>query len=319
MLEHETDSRRPVLLVDGARNADGRVAWWSMTDLVEELTRVRWAEAKIDAPGWLPVEMLEGSTYRRRDNIARVWALVCDIDDQARGFDALVGSVRGLGVAAIVHTTWSHTPEHPKARVVFPLLEAVPAADWLEVWKAGAEWARTWGAEVDKACKDPSRLYFLPAVDRADWWTRKEWFDFEVLEDLPCLCWRWLVANHAPKPPERIVPRLQRTNAGLRLDQLDRQQRRRRKFAQAVLDRRCELVRQASPGKGQIGRNGYSYTGARAAGQLIAAGVLEEQDATAALLDAAIAAGLDQGEAARAIRNGIHKGKGDGAWTFSND
>ena len=310
-------SARPVLLVDGARNAHGRVEWWTMPELVEALTTVRSVGEKLNAPGWLPVEMVEGSTHRLARNVAHVWALVCDIDTDLGDFGALVQSVRGVGYAAIIHTTWSHTPQHPKARVVFPFEWAASAAEWSEVWASGAAWARTWGATVDQSCKDPSRLYFLPAVDAADYERRSEWFRCEIIDEAPCLSWRWLVAHHLPPAPKVIPPAPALTGAGQSYDDLDREQRRRRAFAAAVVRRRADLVVQAAPGKGGRGRNVYCYTGGRAVGQLVAAGVLDEAEGYHALVGAAVSAGLRQSEADRAIRNGIHRGKQEGAWDFS--
>ena len=307
---------RPVLLVDGARNAHGRVVSWTAEELVSELTTVRPVGSKVDAPGWLPVEMVDGSAHRKRDNVASVWALVCDIDDNLGDFGALVTSVRGLGIVAIMHTTWSHTPEHPKARVVFPMEYPCPVGEWGEVWSSGAAWATTWGAEVDQACKDPSRLYFLPAVDGAEWVTRSEWFDAEVL-DGELLSWRWLVAHHLPPAPKVLPPPRPLTGAGKTYADLDREQRKRRAFALAVVRRRAELVGTAAPGKGNKGRNVYAYTGGRAVGQLVAAGVLDEGEGYDALVSAAVGAGLKQHEAARAVRNGIYRGKQEGAWDFS--
>lgn len=81
--------------------------------------------------------------------------------------------------------------------------------------------------------------------------------------------------------------------------------------------RRAELVGNATPGKGNRGRNVYCYTGGRAVGQLVAAGVLDEAEGYHALVSAAVAAGLKQHEAARAVRNGIYRGQQEGAWDFS--
>ena len=309
---------RPVLLVDGARNPSGRVVHWTIEDLIQQLTTLRSAEQKIDAPGWLPVLMRGDSVYRRREDVAELWALVCDIDDGARPFEDLVASVRGAGFFAVVHTTWSHSEWSPKARVVLPFDVSCPASQWPEVWAAGAAWAETWCARIDPACKDPSRLYFLPCVDRAEYDFRSEWFDAEIV-DGACVSWRWLVANHLPAPPVMLPPPPPLASAGQTLQRLDRTERRRRSFAAAVLSRRAELVAQASPGGGGPGRNVYAYTGGRAVGQLVRAGVLDESEGHHVLVSAAMSAGLSQQEADRAVRNGIHKGKEDGPWDFSHN
>ena len=50
---------------------------------------------------------------------------------------------------------------------------------------------------------------------------------------------------------------------------------------------------------------------------VVAAGVLDEGEGYDALVSAAVGAGLKQHEAARAVRNGIYRGKQEGAWDFS--
>lgn len=96
---------------------------------------------------------------------------------------------------------------------------------------------------------------------------------------------------------------------------LDREHRRRLSFARAVLARRVDLLSSATPGKGQTGRNVRAYTGARTAGELVAAGVLDEAEAYNALMQAAEAAGLPAREAHRALNNGFTHGKAD-PWKF---
>jgi len=64
------------------------------------------------------------------------------------------------------HTSWSHTPGHPKFRVIIPLEVPVPAAGWPRVF----HWAhRVTGGHIDPKCKDASRIWFRPSVRSADW------------------------------------------------------------------------------------------------------------------------------------------------------
>lgn len=306
---------RPVLWVDGARNPVGRaesVGWYELCARFRRPVKV--AGEKVDAPGWLPVRMLEGETHRKRANVAALWALVVDFD----GHDGLtvpemLKALRGMRWSWLLHTTWSHSPEQHKARVIFPFAQEVGAEKWAEVWAAGAAWAKDWGGEVDHACKDPSRLYFAPALPAGDS-KRAGWFRCEFV-NREFMNWRWLVAQHAP-PVERVVRRrVALASAGRDVSGLEGEMRRRRAFARAVLDKRVELLRTAQPGKGQVGRNVYAYAGARAAGSLVAAGVLDEAEAWNALASAAEAAGLPAREARRALNNGFTHGKAE-AWKF---
>jgi hypothetical protein len=60
------------------------------------------------------------------------------------------------------HTTASSTPETPKWRLVLPLKKAVPGKEWGRAWEAGRRLFKDrTGSDIDGACKDPSRMYFI--------------------------------------------------------------------------------------------------------------------------------------------------------------
>lgn len=106
-------------------------------------------------PAWSPATFLQGAR-RAADTVLAVGCLVLDVDagDPDAAFDPWPG------VLAVMHTTWSHCPEAPRYRLVLPLARPVPADKWGLAWA----WAAERTAEADRACKDPSRLYFRPAV-----------------------------------------------------------------------------------------------------------------------------------------------------------
>ncbi len=106
-------------------------------------------------PAWSPAIFLQGAR-RAADTVLAVGCLVLDVDagDPDAAFDPWPG------VLAVMHTTWSHRPEAPRYRLVLPLARPVPAHLWGLAWT----WAVERTAEADRACKDPSRLYFRPAV-----------------------------------------------------------------------------------------------------------------------------------------------------------
>ena len=119
---------------------------------------------KRQIPAWSPTLYPRGAA-RGTCNVVEVSCLVLDYDD---------GTSINAGIAAwepwthVLHTSWSHTPEHPRFRVVLPLAEAVPARAWARAWK----WALSAGrvpTVPDPTCKDASRLYFRPAIRAADW------------------------------------------------------------------------------------------------------------------------------------------------------
>ncbi len=113
--------------------------------------------AKSVLPCWSPCVYRRGAA-RGADGVEFVTALVLDHDDGLVIDEAVQP---WLDWPLVVHTSWSHTPEHPRFRIVLVLAEPVPAAEWPRAWR----WASSRsGGRIDPACKDPSRLYLLPAL-----------------------------------------------------------------------------------------------------------------------------------------------------------
>lgn len=158
--------------------------------LCEALGRWRQAE-KADLPLWSAATWPEGSETCKASDVEAVSAIVLDYD----GGD-LEGCIRRWGRwRSIVHTSASHTPSEPRWRVVIPLAQAIPAADWPKVWR----WADKWAPGSDPKARDVGRRYFLPGgADRTHW--------------------RFLANEHAPilhvaldrLPPEPEPVRVQR-------------------------------------------------------------------------------------------------------------
>ena len=109
---------------------------------------------------WSPAEYLDGAK-RSKHNVAFMTALVLDYDD---GTDFEDAQERWGHWPRIVHTSWSHTEEHHKLRVIIPFEQPIPATDWRFVWR----WAYDRDPRIDKACSDPSRLFYVPAISGKD-------------------------------------------------------------------------------------------------------------------------------------------------------
>lgn len=89
--------------------------------------------------------------------------LVLDVDDGTPARELLQAFADW---PYICHTSWSHTETEPRYRVVLPLEEPVKAALWGRVFAWAQDRA---GGHLDEACKDPSRIWFRPAVRRQGW------------------------------------------------------------------------------------------------------------------------------------------------------
>lgn len=135
----------------------------AIAGLAQELEEDQRRSAKRDLRLWSPALYRPGRSKRGSENVTHVSCLVLDYDDGTPIADA---SVTWSAFFHIVHTTWSHTAEHPKFRVVMPLAFPVPAEDWGKVWSWAEELARF---EIDPAMKSPAATYALPAVPHRDW------------------------------------------------------------------------------------------------------------------------------------------------------
>jgi RecA-family ATPase len=96
---------------------------------------------------------------RANQNIESVSALVFDIDrPNGYTFDDIVALTSGY--FGVVHTTWSHTPEQPRYRVVIHLKEEISAADFAAVRNNFLLFNSELASIVDAACSDISRAYY---------------------------------------------------------------------------------------------------------------------------------------------------------------
>jgi len=105
---------------------------------------------------WSPTIYAEGAS-RGNAGVTALTALVIDVDD-GTSFSELECTLAPF--LYIVHTSYSHKPEHPKYRVVLPLAAPVMASDWQAAWQRMNVFVK---GHADPAAKDPARMYFLPS------------------------------------------------------------------------------------------------------------------------------------------------------------
>ncbi|QWD69657.1 AAA family ATPase [Polynucleobacter sp. UB-Siik-W21] len=118
-----------------------------------------------------PIESIEKDTLligpyklgpeqkRANRNIESVSALVFDIDEpKGYTFDDIIALTSEY--FGVVHTTWSHTMDHPRYRLVIHLREEIPANDFVSVRDNFLFFNSELALIVDKACSDISRAYY---------------------------------------------------------------------------------------------------------------------------------------------------------------
>lgn len=114
------------------------------------------ARSQKDGPAWSPVSYFPGST-RGNASVDQVFLAVIDVDDGTAMETVLE---RFTGFALLAHSSFSHSLEKPKYRVILPLETPIPASEWRSTWDRINLMA---GGCNDPATKDPARLYFKAA------------------------------------------------------------------------------------------------------------------------------------------------------------
>ena len=118
-----------------------------------------------------PIESIEKDTLlvgpyklgpeqkRANRNIESISALVFDIDEpKGYTFDDITALTSDY--FGIVHTTWSHTQERPRYRVLIHLSEEISAADFVVMRDNFLFFNSELASIVDTACSDISRAYY---------------------------------------------------------------------------------------------------------------------------------------------------------------
>jgi hypothetical protein len=115
------------------------------------------ATTKAETPLVIGAKFTVGARRSKATLEART-VIPVDVDSGMTLPDA-VTRCKSLGLAAIVHTTASHTPDKPHLRVFIPLSRGVSAAEW----DAGVkDWIRTAWPEADTNALDAARVSYAP-------------------------------------------------------------------------------------------------------------------------------------------------------------
>ena len=138
----------------------GEVVTCTVADMFKFLHHTRFnVPSKNKIPVWAPVSF---TGTRSASNVDMVYCLVLDIDDGYKYID--IHYVLGAKYIYVWHTSYSHTPELHKWRLVLPLATPVPKDEWLDYWEAGQIWwEELTGKKTDQVCKDAGRCYYLKA------------------------------------------------------------------------------------------------------------------------------------------------------------
>lgn len=135
-----------------------------------------------DGPAWSPATFIPAQP-RRNETVDMISFAVIDVDDGTPYADV---EKRFDGFSFLVHSSYSHSEEKAKYRVIFPLANAIPAKEWHGVWERINKMA---GGCNDASTKDLARIYYMPAHpvgDKANFIHIREG-RFLSVDDLPHL------------------------------------------------------------------------------------------------------------------------------------
>ena len=117
------------------------------------------AESSQTLKAWSPTTF---SGTRRSNNAEIVHTLVLDFDK------VVIPPEEAMKLfpqkACILHTTRSDSPEARSFRMILPYDKPLSSERHYLTWLGVYRYLESHGIAVDKACKDASRLYFLPAT-----------------------------------------------------------------------------------------------------------------------------------------------------------
>jgi len=98
---------------------------------------------------------------RSLPRVERVHALILDFDEG----DTTVRQAETLlpGVHGVTYTTFRHTIEYPKLRVIFPFDRPVDADEYARIWTWVADKITKTKRILDESTRDASRFWYLPS------------------------------------------------------------------------------------------------------------------------------------------------------------
>ena len=127
--------------------------------LISYLKKAR--QGKKDGSGWVAAEMPDGP--RKSEKVLSVSLLVFDIDNQDDTITDidLRKKVLSSGYRAIIHSTYNHTPDNPRFRLILDISEPISPENHKALLLHVAQNLDISDC-IDRVCVDSARYFFLP-------------------------------------------------------------------------------------------------------------------------------------------------------------
>lgn len=291
---------------------------------VERQLKGRPVKDKANIPIWLATVNKprdDGRLHRQNEDVEQITMFVVD-SDTGVDLDTLkrLGENSHYSLLRFGHTSHSSTTDKIKARIIFPLLEPVPARRWEIFWAAATRWVETFGVKNDTSTKNPARVWYAPAFepgreDGYDWWFRygreapagartcsggRDYMKYPLLD--PAWVIRSFPAPPAPPPRAKAKPFVAPAQAGNPMD-------RARASAERLLAYRAAKLLSIPQGGGQ---SDYVYVTGRKIGQAFNMGLIFNPDQwIRQIVESAMAVGLSESRAKDSAERGYNVGQAE--------
>lgn len=176
------------------------IDWDDLFGWCKERATKQWhGQCKQSLAAWSPAAFKEQK--RAKHLVQEVSCLVADYDD-GTPYEEALEHWSDIG-ECILHTTWSHTEALHKFRVIIPLAVPIERERFARAWMWLYDMS---GKKIDKACKDPSRIFYgfsIPTwqIYRCNWQRRQPML--ELTDDmLPSPRAGLEIVPKRPAPPE---------------------------------------------------------------------------------------------------------------------
>lgn len=219
--------------------------------------------------------------------LAQHFAIDMDSDDERSHMDTLLQHDLVQMYASLIHTTPSHTPQTPRARIIFLLDEPITDPGG---YQAAAKFLAAQFDGADPVCTDASR-FFYGSFDCDIWLS----MNVLPLRQLRHFYKRWARTHKVGTQVPTQVPTIETPTIKLH------EYRQNRNDNAARIDALVEPVRVARQGARNVTLNRQAFL----AGMDMRAGKLTESEIVPLLLDAARAAGLEEKEAMKTIQSAM--------------
>lgn len=128
---------------------------WSWSEFCKVFSKHHIRNKKLGTQMWSATQYQTGAK-RGKAGVESISMAVLDIDN-GTPVEQVIGQIDGY--AYLIHSSYSHTEEHPKYRVIIPLVKPSETQHWPIHWARINHWL---GNINDPAVKDESRGYFIP-------------------------------------------------------------------------------------------------------------------------------------------------------------